>query len=429
MGRREKIFMTKVILYPSTLKGRLVVPPSKSETMRAILFASLAKGKSTLFSPLPSPDVELMKKAVESFGAKIVSENPLQIEGVAGKPHFTKNFIEAGNSGILARFLSPLCALDTIKIVIQGDESIAKRRPIKTLLEALHKRGASYSYLQEKDHFPIWIQGPFSPGKMEVEGKDSQIVSALLITASILEETTEIVVKNPGETPWVEMTLSWLRKMGVFYEQEGFSHFRVKGKVYPSFTHTISADFSSASFFAVACAIQGKAVFSNLSFSEKQGDKILFSWLQEMGASCFFSREGFVVEKGNLTGGIFDINEAIDALPIMAVLGCFTKEGVFLKNGAIARQKESDRIYAISQELRKMGAKIEVGEDFLYSFPSQLQGANLQSHKDHRIAMALIIAALFAQGKTEVEGIECIKKSYPHFLEDLKKMGAKMDIV
>ncbi len=420
--------MAKAVLYPSSLQGKIKAPPSKSETMRAILFAALAQGKSTLFSPLASPDIDLMCEAVQAFGAKIIAKNPLQIEGVAGKPFFERKKIEAGNSGIIARFLTPLCALSLEKIFITGDESVQKRRVIKPLLEALQERGAQYECTEEKDHFPFWIQGPFSPGKMEVEGKDSQIVSALLIAASILEEPLEIFVTNPGETPWIEMTLSWLKKRGVLFERKGFSYYKVWGRVFPCFSHCVAADFSSASFMAVAAAIGGEVLFSNLSFSEPQGDKIVFSWLQEMGVLGSGSAKGFMVKKSPIAGGCFDINKAIDALPILAVFGCFSERGIFLQNGAIAREKESDRIEAISKELRKMGAKIRTGRNFLHSFPSTLEGASLSSHKDHRIAMALAVAALFAEGKTEIEDIDCVKKSYPHFFEELRKLGAKVEV-
>lgn len=411
------------------IQGTLSIPPSKSQTLRAILFAALAKGKSKIYNALDSADTKAMCKAVQAFGAKVEGNNPLEIEGVAGKPCFNIEKIEAGNSGIVARFLTPLAALSKKGALITGDHSIQVLRPFSALLQALKGLGAICTYQGKEEHPPFHIRGPISGTKVTVEGFDSQFVSALLILASILPQPLEIQVKNPGEIPWVQMTLSWLSKLQVKWEEIAPFHFVVQGSPFSSFTYQVPADFSSAAFPAAAASLCGEVILKNLDPQDGQGDKIFFSWLQELGGKVYWEKGHLHICASTLWGKAIDVNEAIDAVPILAVLGCLSKKGAVLHNAAVARKKESDRLLAISQELQKMGAKIYATPSSLICYPSPLKGAFVSSHKDHRIAMALAVAGLKAKGETILEGIECVQKSYPTFFSHLKQIGANLKVI
>ena len=159
-----------------------------------------------------------------------------------------------------------------------------------------------------------------------------------------------------------------------------------------------------------------------------QGDKIIIDVLREMGAQMTWTPTGLSIQAGSpLIGKRIDVNKMIDALPILAVLGCYATGTTTLYNGAIARQKESDRIAAIALELKKMGAQIEETPDGLIIQHSPLTGTTVTAHNDHRIALALAIAALGAHSTTTIEGTECIAKSYPTFVQDFQKIGAQIE--
>jgi 3-phosphoshikimate 1-carboxyvinyltransferase len=279
---------------------------------------------------------------------------------------------------------------------------------------------------------PLIIKGPISSGKIELDGEDSQPVSALLMMASFVEGITEIYVKNPGEKPWIDLTLSWLDRLGVSYNYRNHEFYRIEGKQQrSSFELSIPGDLSSAAFpIAAAILTQSEITLHHVNMDDVQGDKQLIYLLQQMGANLYIDKNNQMLKVkpgSSLVGMMIDVNPFIDALPILAVLACFAKGETRLVNGAIARKKESNRLASITNELKKMGANIEETEDGLRISQSCLHGAQVNSYADHRIAMALIVAGLASDGVTEVIGIECIKKSFPNFIEDFQKMGAKIE--
>lgn len=418
----------RYVIEKSPLSGSMKIPPSKSQTMRAILLASLAKGVSQISQPLTSPDVQAMIDACKSFGAKFQqTENMLLIEGVAGEPKFLDSQIDAKNSGQVLRFIAAIAALDEKPVTITGDESIQTRRPIMPLLTGLLGLGVD---VQAKTGFaPVTVKGPVYSNVTYLDGHDSQPVSALLFLSMFLDQTTTIVVNTPGETPWIDMTLSWLDRFEVVYQNDEYSLYTVTGqKVYPAFNYQVPADFSSCAFPVIAALItQSEIKIENLDFDDAQGDKALFYLLQRLGANLVIEKDSIHVKKGPpLSGGVIDINCTIDALPILAVLGCFTEAPLHLCGAKIAREKESDRLSSIAKELTKMGARVNEYSDGLMIHPSNLKAAELKTYDDHRIAMALIVAAMAAEGQSVIEGVDCIEKSYPHFVEEMQKLGANI---
>lgn len=425
--------MATLKIVPSQLKGRLVLPPSKSHTLRAILFGSMGEGTTRIHSYLKSPDTEAMVRAMTLFGVAIqVQETCIEIAGVDGQLKACKNVIDAGNSGQVLRFVGSLAALLPSFTVITGDHSICYSRPVQPLLGALSQLKAFATSSRLDGMAPIIVQGPLQPGFAELDGQDSQPVSGLLIAASFLNGTTKLHVKNPGEKPWIDLTLSWLHGLGGDITHHNYEHYTIRGPLkYKGFEKTIPGDFSSAAFALVAALItKSTLTIENIDMEEIQGDKKIITILAEMGA-CFEIN----AQKKTLTVGIstalcgikIDVNDCIDALPILAVLGCFVSGKTEITNASIARKKECDRIKAISQELRKMGASIEEKEDGLIITPAPLKGAQVFSHADHRIAMALSVAAFGSSGVTFIDGVECIAKSYPSFVSDFQNIGGAIE--
>lgn len=397
---------------------RLSIPPSKSHTMRALLFGSLGRGTTVVENFLDASDTHAMVEALRAFGIVIHREkNSLVVEGGKLKPALRT--IYAGNSGQILRFVAALSALIPAYTVITGDHSVRHRRPVEPLVSALNQLGAFATTTQGKA--PITVRGPIMPGKATLHGADSQPVSGLLMATSFLEGKSQLQVINPEERPWIELSLFWIRKLGGKVEHQNYEQYLIEGGLsYEGFHTVIPGDFSSAAFPLVAALIaRVEIILEGLDIEDCQGDKKIFSLLSSMGATFEIEKNSIYVKKcPSLRGATIDINDCIDALPIIAVLCCFAESKSEIINAKIARNKESDRLYAICLELKKMGACIEEKEGGLIIYPSQLYGASLYSHEDHRIAMALIVAASVAHGQSVLSSYECIAKSYPSFIED-----------
>jgi 3-dehydroquinate dehydratase/shikimate dehydrogenase len=422
----------EVSIQRSRVQGTISIPSSKSHSIRAILLGSLAHGKSIVRNPLFSPDVNYAIRAARQLGAVILEqEGYLEIEGLAGQPQTPDNVIEAGNSGQVLRFVGAFAALNKGYTVITGDHSIRFNRPVTPLLNGIKGLGGFAESTRQNGQAPIIIKGPIYPGRTILSGEDSQPVSALLMASAFLDGETEIHVLNPGEKPWIQLTLSWLDRLGVDYENHEFERFIVRGKRECSpFDFNIPGDFSSAIFpITAALLTKSNLVIENIEMDDVQGDKAIIFLLQQMGANIEIdssSKRLFVKTGGTLVGRVIDINDFIDGIPILAVIGCFAEGETVIINGSIARRKECDRIACISSELKKMGADIIETQDGLQIRKSILKGASVNSHHDHRMALSLIVAGLAAHGETIVEEVDCIEKSYPSFIADMQKLGASI---
>ncbi len=421
--------MVSVKITPGKLQGEIQVPTSKSHTIRSLLFALMAKGKSRIQKALPSSDTFAMIDAIRHLGARVdMEEDALIIEGVAGELHPAEDVIQCGNSGQVLRFIGSLAALSSTYTVLTGDLSIRHLRPALPLIDGLTQLGAFASSTRLDGFAPIIIKGPIKHEKAKIQGEDSQPVSGLLILGAFTPLELEVI--RPGEKPWIELTLSWFDRLGIPYENHNFERYTMKGGAkLKSFEYRVPGDFSSAAFPLCAGLITGSSItLDNIDLKDSQGDKAIIPTLESMGAKFKIDGMKIKTQKGDLKGKKLDINSTIDALPILAVIGCFASSQTEIVNAEIARRKECDRIFCISKELKKMGADIEEKPDGLLIRSSQLKGvSNLESHHDHRIAMALTVAALGAEGESVIRGVECAAKSYPSFFDDLRKLGAKLE--
>ncbi len=426
--------MTKFHIEPSSVQGTVDIPPSKSHTLRAILFAAMAKGDSEIRNFLHSPDSTAMIEAMRAFGTKIdIAPDHLRIRGLSGKLEAAENVIDAGNSGQVLRFVGALAALCPAYTVITGDHSIRHNRPVKPLLAALTQLGALAASARLDGCAPIIIKGKMQSGKAELPGEDSQPVSGMLIACSFLQGQSTLEIKDPGEKPWIDLTLSWLKKFDIRIEHENYAHYRIPGNAQiDGFKTTIPGDFSSAAFPIAAAIVTGSELtLTNIDMNDCQGDKKLIEVLQKMGANISIdaAKNTLHVHKNSkLLGMRIDVNDFIDAVPILSVIGCYAEGKTEIINASIARKKESDRIHAMATELKKMGAAVQENPDGLTLFHSPLLGAHLESWRDHRIAMSLCIAALGARGRTVIEGAECVSKTYPGFAHDFRNLGAIIEV-
>ncbi len=420
--------MANFTIKPSLIQGNLTIPSSKSHTLRAILFAALAKGTSKIDRFLPSPDTFAMIHAVRSIGAEVEEkQNALLVRGVNGKPQVAEDVIQCGNSGQVLRFVGAIASLIPKYTILTGDHSIRHNRPVKPLLDALDQLGVFAKSSRGDGHAPILIRGPITQDRTTLDGQDSQPVSGLLIAGAFAPHPIEIHVTNPGEKPWIDLTLDWFKRLKIPYQMKDHTFYRMEGSSsIEAFHYTVPGDFSTAAFpIAAALITNSELTLHNIDMEDVQGDKALISVLQQMGARFIIDKQKRTlhIKKGaNLQGMRIDINDFIDALPILAVIGCFAEGKTEIINGAIARKKESDRISAIACELQKMGALIEEKPDGLTIHPSPLQGAQLSSYCDHRIALSLSVAAMAAIGESTIYDVECVNKTYPDFSKDFREI-------
>jgi 3-phosphoshikimate 1-carboxyvinyltransferase len=418
---------------PSQLSGSIAIPPSKSHTIRALLIATLADGTSVIRKPLLHGDGASAVRAATALGAQVTCRgNDLVIKGIGKNVNGGNEEFDMGNSGTSTNLFMSAAALGTKLRRFDGDASL-RSRPFRPLLSALKKLGAAYSLESPKSDLPFTIKGPIKGGKTTVNGISSQFVSSLLFSCPHCDGDTDITVEDLHERPYVELTLWWLKKQGIAVSfSEDLKSFHIKGgQMYQPFEMAIPADFSGATFAACAAAITGAAItLTGLDFSDPQGDKGVFEVLQRMGASVIHGPDGVTV-RGDvaLRGRTIDLNAMPDALPALAIVACAAQGETRFVNVAQARIKETDRIAVMKEELLKMGAAVTEHDDGLTVRHSALKGAQVSGHDDHRVVMALALAGMIAEGETTIDTAEAAAVTYPTFVEDFKKIGAKIEIV
>jgi 3-phosphoshikimate 1-carboxyvinyltransferase len=410
--------------------GTAAIPGSKSHTIRALFFASLAEGESVINDPLISDDSVSAVRVLRQLGSDIIlNDGSFIVRGSGSKPRPSGEIMDVGNSGTTMRFAASAAALSEMTCVITGDGQIQKR-PIRPLLDALNDLGASAFSIKGNGYAPISVTGPLKGGRTTVECMTSQYLSSLLIALPLAKDDSVIIPAVLNEKPYIDMTLWWLDKLGIEYKRRGYEEFVIKGgQGYDGFMCSIPGDYSSATFFAVLAAISGGTVtLENLQADDPQGDKKIFDIIRDMGAKVSHSDGKITVTGRELLGADIDLNAMPDALPALAVLGCFAKGRTRLQNVPQARIKETDRIRVMCEELRKMGAEANELDDGLEIYESRLHNADLSGHSDHRIVMALSVAGAMCGGLTRIDTAEAVSITFPGFVGLMRDIGVDMEM-
>lgn len=420
----------KFISRPSKLSGAVDIPGSKSHTIRALFFATLADGESEISAPLASADTRSAFTACRAFGAEIKDlGDRWVVQGVSGKLRSPDSVIDVGNSGTTIRLALGAAALcESGKITLTGDNQI-QRRPIGELARALNNLGAEVSCDRNNGCPPVTVSKPVRGGTTSLKSPTSQFLTSLLVSLPLAPDDSTIVVLQLNEHPYIDITLWWLDRLGIRYERDGYQQFKIfGGQKYGAFSLGIPADFSSATFFAVAAAVtKSKVTLKGLDMTDPQGDKAVLKYLFDMGAVITETEDGISVESSGLRGIDIDMNATPDALPAMAVAACFAEGETRLLNVPQARIKETDRIAVMAAELTKMGADIEELEDGLVIRGGALKGAEVEGHDDHRVVMSMSVAGLAAEGETIINSAEAAGVTFPDFREKMNFLGASIE--
>lgn len=415
----------------SETKGSVVIPGSKSHTIRSFFIAGLAGGQSVITNPLLSEDTVSAMNVCKAFGASFDDmKDHIIVKGVDGTPTIPDNIIDVGNSGTSLRFAMMTAGLIDGYSVLTGDYQI-RRRPLGPLIHAMNELGGQVFSTRGNDMAPVVVKGRLKGGKASLDAVTSQYLSSILINAPLLDNDTEISITRINEVPYAEMTLWWLNDQGIEYENDRFRTIYIKGgQRYKPFEINIPGDFSSATFFMVLAAISGgEFILKNLDKDDSQGDKKVLEYLREMGAEVSYSEEGIVIKGKGLKGIEIDMNSTPDALPAMAVAGCFADGETRLVNVPQARMKETDRIQVMCRELGRMGADIEELPDGLIVRGSRLRGCKVRGYGDHRIVMALAIAGLNIPGETIIDTAEAMNVTFPTFPQIVRECGGDIELI
>lgn len=415
----------KVLVNKSRVRGKVSAPSSKSYTIRGLMCAALTKGESEIIHPLDSDDAEAAINVLNGVGVRIRQEADLwRVTG--GNFHEPDSDLFCGESAATLRFMTAICSLVPGKSRLVADASLA-RRPIGPLVQALRQLEVDCSQLVEGA--PVIVKGgDLKGGAVELPGDiSSQFVSALLLISPFAEGGVRIRLTTPLESkPYVLMTIACLRKFGIKVFQV-LDEFEIAGQTYKPAKFEVEGDWSSASYFLALGAACGEVEVGNIKSESLQGDKMILSFLKDMGASVKVSQNSVTIRQSKLNAIQADLTDCIDLLPTIAVLAA-AAEGVSRFVGIErARIKESNRVAAIKEGLERMGVKVKEERNRLTIFGTRPKGAVIDSKGDHRIAMAFSILGSLV-GDTIINGAECVTKTFPQFWDILKSIGGELEI-
>lgn len=420
--------MKKAIISPSVLKGEITVPPSKSVLHRAIICAFLAQGKSVIKNAALSKDIEATMNAARAMGADARFDGKsITVTGGCFSPG--KTAISCGESGSTLRFLVPVCAALGIEAEFTGEGRLPER-PIKELSEILLTGGVSCG-----EKLPLNIKGKLSAGVYKVRGDiSSQYITGLLLALPLCEGNSEIRLISPLQSrPYVDITVGVMKDFGVTVK-ETENGWLIKGnQSYRPCEFTAEGDWSQGAFFLTAAALSEKSevLVKGLSPASFQGDKEIFSILKSAGADISFEKNSVLCKGNKLNTNDINASQIPDLVPILSVLMALSGNKCKITGAERLRLKESDRLKAMAEGLSKMGFSLKETDDGIIfgENTKSPRGCPVSGYNDHRIVMAMAVAALFCEGETEIKGAESIEKSYPNFFEDYNTLGGKANVI
>ena len=418
--------MKHIILNPiQHIHGQISLPGSKSLSNRILLLSALAAGTTAISNLLDSDDVRHMLAVLEQLGVALKlspDRTGCRVQGLGGvfAPQEVELFL--GNAGTAMR---PLCAalcLGQGTFTLTGEPRMYER-PIADLVEALRQLGATITYLGQTGYPPLKIQADgLNGGDVSIRGNlSSQFLTALLMAAPLAGNDIVIHIDGPlVSKPYIDITLHVMEKFGVSVENRNYQRFYVPGgQIYRTPGQMlVEGDASSASYFFSAAAIRGGTVrVYGIGADSVQGDVRYVDVLEKMGAVVRYGPDWTEVSRGSLRGIDLDLNHIPDAAMTLATTALFAEGKTTIRNIYNWRVKETDRLAAMATELRKVGAEVVEGEDYLeITPPAQIRPATIDTYNDHRMAMAFALASL-GEAEITINDPNCTSKTFPGYFE------------
>jgi len=403
-------------------EGRVRIPGSKSYTHRHMMAAGLADGVTLLDNVLFSEDTQLTLQALTQIGVGCnpVGNNRIEIRGCNGCFHAPQESLYLGNSGTSIRLLTALTVLGKGTYRLTGNKRM-QQRPIRELLEALGQLGVQARSTEGNGCPPVEITaGPTKKSRVEIDcRKSSQYLSGLLLMAPCtMNGLTVTVTHGPVSKPYVDMTLEVMQQFGIQFTRTGYRCFHVPGRqAYRPGHYRIEGDCSQAGYFWAAAAVTGGMIeVSGINPHTHQGDIRFVELLAEMGCTVHKRFEGIRVTGNRLRAIDTDMSDLPDMVPTLAVVTAFADGTSVIRGVGQLKDKESNRIEAVVNELNKMGIRAGASKDTLFIEGGKPRGTIIDTYEDHRIAMSFAVAGL-GTPNIHIRGDACVKKSFPDFWE------------
>lgn len=417
---------------PSSIGGSIQVPTSKSAMQRALAASLIRVGRTLLRNPGHSADDLAALRCIRALGATVTCHPDLWVVDSQGiRP--TAEQLDCGESGLSIRMFTPLAALSATPMRIVGAGSLAKR-PMHFFEHSLPALGVQVAL--NKGHLPIDLIGPLKPANISVDGSlSSQFLTGMLMAYSAAATTDVMIEVNDLKSrPYIDLTIEVLDRFGLStprndsYERFYFDAPKPRSEVI-ELDYSVESDWSGASFWYAAAAIAGKIELRGLDRSSAQADRAIDDLCRSAGMGIHLSESHFQIDQGLPTAFAFDATDCPDLFPPLVALASHINGVSVIHGTERLTHKESDRANTLKSEFGKLGITIELrGNDMLISGGTGMRGGVVSSHGDHRIAMALAVAALGAESPVQIEEAESVRKSYPDFWNDLQSVGASLSL-
>ncbi len=413
--------MNNIILTPGYVKGCVAVPSSKSVAHRALIAAALSEKPIKVNNVDFSKDIYATIDSLRRLGVTVTEENGyILVDGST----IIKNSdvsIDANESGSTLRFMIPVTALLEKTTTFDGKGRLPER-PLNDYFEIFDKNGVVYSHPKDK-YLPLCVSGNIKLNEVDVKGNTSSQFITGLIFCGLVNPIKVSITTELQSKPYVDITVDVLKKFGCDVIERN-NCYEIKKNTTVIDEYSVERDWSQAAFFMCAAAINGCVTLKDMNMTSAQGDMEIISLLKKFGADVTINGSDLTVKKSDLYGIDIDVGNIPDLVPTLSVLACFAKGKTKIYNAARLRIKESDRLQAMYEELTKLGADVEIGEDYLIiNGGKPLYGAEVDSHNDHRIAMAMAVASVGCIGDIVLGGHDAVSKSYPHFFEDWSSLN------
>jgi len=426
--------MKRITIQPlgKSVKASIAIPGSKSYTNRALLLAALRGGSVTIKNPLVSDDTHAMIACLRALGIKCTFKNDsLIVSGDIKKIAKKEYNLNANLSGTTIRFLLAFaCIVPGIKVV-RGRGRL-NERPIAHLVESLRELGAKIEYVDKKGYPPVRVlSSNLKAGKVKMKGTiSSQFLSALLMVAPLVGRMEIEVEGDQISRPYVTMTIEAMSDFGVKVENKDFRRYVVaSGQKYTAKQYTVEGDVSSASyFFAIAALTRSTITLTNMNPRSSQADMRFLKILEEMGSVVSYGKDSITVKGGGVKPITVDMENCPDQAQTLAVLAAFADGKTTMTGIRSLRVKETERVVAVEQELKKMGIKTESTQDSMTIYGGSPRPARIDTYGDHRMAMAFAVAATKLPGM-EISDPDVVTKTFPRFWKALALAGAPFEMV